>query len=108
MKTEFRQSLASRIYIAKKGGHWSSRAGELITLPAYAGSEVVSIRRALYAARVTPLAADVDVQPKCGKNNCIRPEHQQLVEKPGSLLVAISLERDRTALQETSVRYTED
>lgn len=106
MKTEFHRKLEALVRIQRKGEqHWTLIGASTVRLPPGGGQEIVPTKRALYAAFIGPIEQGSEVLPDCGHKHCIKPDHQRLFKKLGSLARALSLPEELAALQDQRRGY---
>ena len=74
MLQKFQQKLRSMVRVTRKGDpHWIPTGAEIVRVPVI--GEVVTFRRAVYAAFVGKIDGGEDVRATCEVSQCVRPEH---------------------------------
>lgn len=97
MKTNFHLKLEARVKrLRSEDQHWLLKGAKLVRVPST--GEVVTAKRALYAAFVGPIPGGHEVVPGCDNKRCVRPTHQKLVAKAASSARGLSLEEYREQL----------
>lgn len=99
MKTDLHLKLESMCLIQRRKGadnHWTLTGSKTIWIPDVRA--VVNTKRAIFAAFRHDIPDGHEVCTVCDHKFCVRPEHQELVEKSQSASKALDLSRHAQAL----------
>lgn len=89
MKTILHKRLESMCKKLRTSKHWLVKDSHVVRIPSL-GGEIVTTKRAIYAAFVGPIGEGEEVRTNCGVARCVAPDHLALTRarsKAGALSI---------------------